>query len=175
MLSPQERLQERMNEIMRVQPELHLATVSQEGEPHAATVWFTPDERLERVFWLSAKSRLHSQHIDDVVATGGIARVAGSMSGSNRPSRSVTGLSFEGHAYQITDQTDKEKALGLLVANRVFFKDEVENYIAPCESDSMEGHGVYAAEVKTWIDFDGRIETFSKKRVEIPVSPPFVG
>jgi hypothetical protein len=156
-----EHLHNQMAEIMRVNPQLHLATVSPTGWPHASTVWFAPDEKMEQLFWLSSPNRVHSRHIAEASRRNQRSRgkgvpVAGSMSTEQQTSKPVAGLAFEGRADRVTDTSEVKEALGILVANHmIFIPGEAEGYLQAGGKSGLP-HQVYKATIDHWTDFDNR-------------------
>jgi hypothetical protein len=163
-----DRLKGDMDKIVRSNPLLHLATVSildRLRTPHSSTVWFAPEDELDRLYWLSAPSRVHSEHIESFQKFGGLAPVSGSVNLPTRPSQPVLGMSFEGQAFRVDSQVEREHAIGVLVTKRVIFPDEAEAYLTPPGGSTMPQHAVYMAEVDSWTHFDGLLPPENRKTV----------
>lgn len=154
MSSQEERLTDDIDGLVIVSPVLHLATMSLDGRPHSSTVWFAPDEALERLFWLSSPERQHSKHIDMHANAGMTAYVSGSMCKPQRPSRPVAGLSFEGEAKRLTNESEIDEAKSAFMHNVIFSAEEIDAYMSSRRDDP---HAVYAATVHKWIDFNGML------------------
>lgn len=132
---------------------MNLATIETDNRPHSSTVWASPDEDLN-LYWLSAPSRMHSQHIDGPNASGKTAYVSGSLYIAHRPSRPVTGLTVEGTASRLTEPEDMAHGMRVLLDNRAFFSDEAERYLQPSEGE-VPAHGFYILRPTEWTIFDG--------------------
>jgi hypothetical protein len=163
-LSASSRLNAVMSEIMRVKPLLHLATVSPEGKPHSSTVWFAPSDDLFELYWLSSPDKRHSLHIDEYNTNHySAAQVSGSMEIPQRPSRPPLGLSFEGLAYRLDDPASIAGAVGALSTQRIFFPDELDQYLDPTEESNMSTHAVYAVDVDQWSLFDAATDHYEDR------------
>ncbi|HEY4964563.1 MAG TPA: hypothetical protein VIH90_07790 [Candidatus Saccharimonadales bacterium] len=164
-----ERVKDSMDLITSTNPVLHLATVSvfdRTPRPHSSSVWFAPSDDLTRLYWLSATTRTHSQHIDSFSSVGRqLAPVSGSMNLLSDPSTAVVGLSFEGKAHKLISPADREYAFGRLLVMSAFKPEELEGYITPPTDSEMPAHEVYVAEVSSWTHFNGLESPENRKTV----------
>lgn len=161
-----ERIRGTMDEVMRTNPLLHLATVSVEGRPHSSSVWFAPSKDLECMYWLSSPTRQHSHDIFMHQSSGkrGGAPVSGSMAVLQRPSMPVVGLSFEGHALEVLAESHIKEALGAFTTHRVFLAEEIEKYLHPPVESGTLPHSVYGAHIASWTLFDGRLPNIDDRK-----------
>lgn len=167
--NPLERLQVALETIARGEsPDMTFAARSPEGDLEACTTWFAPLDGLDKLAWLSAPSRLHSQCIDNCTGLGMVAMIAGGMREPQRKSQPCHGVSFKAEARRLSDQANIESVLGTMLTYRTFEDWEVEKYLAPHEG-GVPTHGVYVATVTKWKLFDGRLgDTHPERLLYLP-------
>ncbi len=150
---------------------MSLTSVSPEGRPHGATVWFAPTDELH-LLTLSAPIRKHSRHIDRCNSLGIPALVACVMKEEGQEkSQPCHGVSLEGEARRLTDPDEIEQAVGRLLVYRTFKDWEIEKYLDPPEG-GVPAHGVYEVRPTEWTVFDGRLDPMDPDRLVYLDWPP---
>ncbi len=152
-------------------PLLTLTTVSHDGMPHSATMWFAPTAKLD-LLTFSSPSRIHSTYIDNCADIGAMALVSGTMHEEGQTkSTPPHGLSFEGDAVHLDDADQIEEALNTFRTYETFTDEEIDKYLNHPEPE-IPPHGVYKVNVLQWTVFDGRLGGDNPDRlVRVPWPP----
>ncbi len=97
-----------------------LATVDEDGAPHAANIQYANDHGL-RLFWVSSRQTAHSRHLDHD------DRVAVTVYGHDDRAPYIHGLQMHGTAELVIDEGDCRHAWQLFAAKFPFVADD-EDY-----------------------------------------------
>lgn len=121
---------------------MQIATLS-DKQPWCCTVYFVPDEELN-LYWISKPDRRHSEEIHKH------QEVAAAIPIKHVPGKAVVGISLEGDAFLVKDDTKEVKMAARLYADRYKTGEKwYRNFIA-----GKNPHKLYRLSPRLMVLFD---------------------